>query len=236
MSTSAPYRASDDAAQTGQQRTSCDRESSSSAPTSTCRSERLLAHVDGQAKSSLIGGGVQVGPLGSGDPEADGLARVIAGGSAGTALLDVGHGARIRYTSTLDQPEYPCNSNPMTTPRRERALTNLQAQVLGSVSQHRHAASPSSVASDLLISAGTARSALVALERRGLVTAIYTGIGVRGRCFEVTGRAEAALAAAFSEEADEYRVCERCGDDVRYLSSADLCDGCEAYNDGRVQL
>lgn len=83
-----------------------------------------------------------------------------------------------------------------------RPLTALQAQVLGAVAESRHAASPSDVAADLRCSVSGARSALAALERRGLVAAVYTGIGVRGRCFETTRKGDDALQAAFGGDDD----------------------------------
>lgn len=76
--------------------------------------EGLLTDVHGQPDARLVGGGLEVGPLGGSHPQADGLARVVGGGSSGSALLRLGHATRIRHTETLDQPELPCNDNCMS--------------------------------------------------------------------------------------------------------------------------
>lgn len=75
----------------------------------------LVSDVDRQPDTGLVGGGLQLRALGGGDPQADGLARILGGGSSGSALLGLGHARRIRATGTLDQGEYPCNANPMTS-------------------------------------------------------------------------------------------------------------------------
>lgn len=35
--------------------------------------------------------------------------------------------------------------------------------------------------------------------------------------------------------ADEHRTCKRCGDEVAYLSTDDLCDGCVAEEEEGVR-
>jgi Mn-dependent DtxR family transcriptional regulator len=80
-------------------------------------------------------------------------------------------------------------------------LTALQAEVLAVVRDET--CGPSRVAQHLLVRPSSARTALMALERRNYVSAVYTGIGVRGRHFTSTARGDEALLATFSEDTDE---------------------------------
>lgn len=82
--------------------------------TTSC-GQRLLSDVDGQPEVSSVGSGLQRGPLGSGHTHGDGSARVVGARSAGTALLGLGHRARIGDTETIDKGEFPYHANLMTT-------------------------------------------------------------------------------------------------------------------------
>lgn len=91
-------------------------------------SQRLLADVDRQPEVGLLGSGDQLGSLGGGDADGDGLARVFGSGSSGATLRGFGHGSRIGDTKTLDKGELSCHGNPMTTTRSIRVpATDVQA-------------------------------------------------------------------------------------------------------------
>lgn len=81
-----------------------------------------------------------------------------------------------------------------------RPLSALQAQVLGVIDSSRDPLSPADVASHLLVSPSSARSALMALERRGLVAASYSGNRTLARHYTRTTRTADALLAAFPDE------------------------------------
>lgn len=87
------------------------------------RREGLVSDVDRQADPGRVGRRFELLALGSRDSDGDRLARVVGRRSSGPALLGLRHAPRIRDTGTLDQPEYPCHDNRMTTTQTP-SLTN----------------------------------------------------------------------------------------------------------------
>ena len=72
-----------------------------------------------------------------------------------------------------------------------RSLTHLQVQVLGSIAAGRDGVTPTQVADDIRVSVSSARTAAMALERRGLVEATYSGMrGCRGYVTTDAGQTE----------------------------------------------